>query len=62
MVPRLPTSADGGGQLHLGGDAVAQNSDAGPGAVAQTVNLSLDKVQPVSEVLTFLKAGNPVMF
>lgn len=49
-----PVSSDAGARLHLGSDAVAQCSDAGFGTVAQTVNLSSDKVQPVSEVLTFL--------
>lgn len=61
VVARAPTPSDAGGHLHLGGDAVAQCFDAGLGAVAQTVNLSSDKVQPVSEILTFLEAGDPVM-
>lgn len=61
MVARVPTSSHAGGRLHLGSDAVTQCSYAGLGAVAQTVNLSSDKVQPVSEVLTFLQAGDPVM-
>lgn len=60
MVARADTSSDTGGRLHLGSDAVAQSSDASLGSVAQTVNLSSDKVQPVSEVLAFLQAGDPV--
>lgn len=43
-----------GGGIHLGGDIIAQSSDPASGAVAQTANLSSDKVQPVSEILAFL--------
>lgn len=59
MAAQTPSSIRG--RLHLGGDAVAQRFDAGLGAVAQTVNLSSDEVQPVSEFLTFLQTGDPVM-
>lgn len=49
-----------GSCIHLGGDIIAQSSDPVFGAVAQTANLSSDKVQPVSEILAFLQAGDPI--